>query len=138
MKAINIEWDTSGDDFADPPELPDEIEIPDGMTDPEEISDYITDRTGFCHFGFSLDPEPKIYTFEIDFDNIETGSQDQIQFCAYSESEALKLFNEWCIDDMKMNSPPEPAGISVVFDSDDKDEYGDSYGTPEEYYSAKG
>lgn len=31
--------------------LPDEIKIPAGMTDTEEISDYITDATGFCHKG---------------------------------------------------------------------------------------
>lgn len=31
-----------------------EIDIPDGMTDEEEISDYLSDTTGFCHKGFSL------------------------------------------------------------------------------------
>lgn len=35
--------------------LPTEIEIPDGMTDIEEISDYITDQTGFCHNGFIVE-----------------------------------------------------------------------------------
>lgn len=32
-----------------------EIDIPDGMTDIEEISDYITDQTGFCHNGFIVE-----------------------------------------------------------------------------------
>ena len=50
MKAVNIIWDTAGKDV----ELPTEIEIPNGMTDEEEISDYITDETGFCHYGFEL------------------------------------------------------------------------------------
>lgn len=50
MKAINIIWDTDGEYV----ELPNEIEIPNGMTDEEEISDYITDETGFCHCGFEL------------------------------------------------------------------------------------
>ena len=50
MKAINIDWDVEDDvDF-----LPNEIEIPSGMTDEDEISDYITDKTGFCHLGFEL------------------------------------------------------------------------------------
>lgn len=50
MKAINIDWDVEEDvDF-----LPNEIEIPDGMTDEDEISDYITNETGFCHYGFEL------------------------------------------------------------------------------------
>ena len=52
MKAINIDWDN---DFEEDLEfLPNEIEIPDGMTDEDEISDYITNKTGFCHYGFEL------------------------------------------------------------------------------------
>lgn len=52
MKAINIMWDV---DFEEDLEnLPTEINIPEGMTDEEEISDYITDETGFCHKGFEL------------------------------------------------------------------------------------
>lgn len=63
MRAINIEWDTDDydedtitadcvnmlDDY-----LPTEMEIPDGMTDAEEISDWLSDETGFCHKGFEL------------------------------------------------------------------------------------
>lgn len=33
--------------------LPNEIEIPDTI-DEEDISDYLSDKTGFCHAGFSL------------------------------------------------------------------------------------
>lgn len=51
MKAYNILWDTDGEDI----DLPTEIEIPDSMTDLDKISDYITDITGFCHKGFSID-----------------------------------------------------------------------------------
>lgn len=56
MKAINILWDTDGEDV----NLPTEIEIPDNI-DPENedaISDYISDVTGFCHKGFGLAPGP--------------------------------------------------------------------------------
>lgn len=57
MKATNIKWDL--DDFeGDLDELqmlPDEIEIPEGMTD-DGISDYISDITGFCHCGYDLVP----------------------------------------------------------------------------------
>lgn len=49
MKATNIKWDTDGD-MELWNELPTEMEIPDGMTDGEEISD----ETGFCHDGFEL------------------------------------------------------------------------------------
>ena len=53
MKVTNINWDT--DDTKDLEYLPTEIELPDGMTDEEEISDYISDMTGFCHKGFALE-----------------------------------------------------------------------------------
>ena len=53
MKAINIKWDTDGD-VKLLNELPSKIEIPDEMTDEEDISDYLSDKTGFCHEGFEL------------------------------------------------------------------------------------
>lgn len=52
MKAINIIWDVDFEEDLD--NLPAEIDIPNEMTDEEEISDYITDETGFCHKGFEL------------------------------------------------------------------------------------
>lgn len=52
MKAINIQWDV--DDDSELADLPSEIDIPENLTDEEEISDYISDMTGFCHKGFSL------------------------------------------------------------------------------------
>lgn len=55
MKAVNILWDV--DDKEDLNFLPTEIEIPEGMVDDDDISDYLSDVTGFCHNGFSLDSE---------------------------------------------------------------------------------
>lgn len=61
MKAIDILWDTDGDkEILE--ELPTEIEIPEEILEEcededeieETVSDYISDETGFCHFGFSL------------------------------------------------------------------------------------
>ena len=55
MKAVNIEWDV--DNPEDLETLPKEIEIPAELVDYEsedEISDYITELTGFCHWGFDL------------------------------------------------------------------------------------
>lgn len=34
--------------------VPTIIKIPEGMTDIEEISDYITEIGGFCHKGFEI------------------------------------------------------------------------------------
>lgn len=52
VKAINIDWDV--DDGDNNISLPKEIDIPPGMMDIDEISDYISDVTGFCHKGFNL------------------------------------------------------------------------------------
>lgn len=53
MKAVNIVWDV--DDPEDLEDLPTEIDIPSDMEDEDEISDYISDVTGFCHKGFNLE-----------------------------------------------------------------------------------
>lgn len=65
MKAINIEWDvTDGIEDMTQEEinevlesLPTEVEFPEGMTDEEEICEYLSDVTGFCHEGFELNEE---------------------------------------------------------------------------------
>ncbi len=49
-RATNIIWDT--DDI--PTDLPREVEIPEGITDEETLSDYLSNLTGFCHKGFDL------------------------------------------------------------------------------------
>lgn len=62
MKAANIKWDTDGD-LELLQDLPKEIEIPEYLIDEdtdideyeEEISDYISEVTGYCHFGFDLE-----------------------------------------------------------------------------------
>ncbi len=56
MKAINIKWDV--DNPLELEYLPNEIEIPEELNNYEcedEISDYITEVTGFCHWGYDLE-----------------------------------------------------------------------------------
>lgn len=59
MKATNIKWDITDEDCDYDLDtlqmLPDEIEIPESMTDEDEISDYISNVTGFCHYGYILE-----------------------------------------------------------------------------------
>ena len=62
MYAINIEYDTDGeliDDLPDrvliPAGMTEFVLIPAGMTEFDDISDYITEITGFCHYGFDLE-----------------------------------------------------------------------------------
>ena len=52
MRAVKIIWDV--DDAEDLQNRPTEMDLPAGMTDPDEVSDYISDVTGFCHKGFSI------------------------------------------------------------------------------------
>lgn len=52
--AVDIEWDIEKDDTI---ELPKTIEIPDGLENEDDISDYLSEQTGFCHKGFSLKEE---------------------------------------------------------------------------------
>ena len=55
MKEVEIKWDVDNEE--DLEFLPTEIEIPDGMNDEDEISDYLSDFSGFCHKGFKLEHE---------------------------------------------------------------------------------
>ncbi len=60
MKATNIEWDVSDNDMTDEEMqdtlaiLPKEIDIPNGI-DEDAVSDYLSELTGFCVFGYVLE-----------------------------------------------------------------------------------
>lgn len=53
MEATHIRWDIDKEE--EDTTLPAEVELPEGMTDEDEISDYLSDQTGFCHKGFQLE-----------------------------------------------------------------------------------
>lgn len=62
LKAINIKWDTNGD-MEVFNELPAEMIVPEELEKMykkgkesalEEISDWLSDETGFCHDGFKV------------------------------------------------------------------------------------
>lgn len=94
LKAINIKWDTDGD-MEVLNELPTELIIPDDLEELykrkedreyalEEISDWLSDETGFCHDGFEVvkeitkeSVENELYDF---FNNkMETGDASEIE-----------------------------------------------------------
>ena len=70
MKAVRIEWDTDVDNEA-LAFLPEEIELPEGVSDEESISDYFSEQTGFCHRGYVL--SVLIYT--------SSKAEKNIEFC---------------------------------------------------------
>lgn len=53
MKAVGIEWDVDSDKELE--WLPKEMEIPPEITDVDEVSDYLSDTTGYCHKGFKIE-----------------------------------------------------------------------------------
>ena len=94
LNAINIKWDTEGDTEV-LNELPTELIIPDDLEELyknkedrefalEEISDWLSEETGFCHDGFEIE---KVITKEFveddlfDFfnDKMETGDAPEIE-----------------------------------------------------------
>lgn len=92
LKAINIKWDTDGDKEV-LNELPTEMIIPDELEEMykkdkefalEEISDWLSDETGFCHAGFEIEKvitkksvENELYDFFND--KMETGDAPEIE-----------------------------------------------------------
>lgn len=94
LKAISIKWDTDGD-MEVLNELPTELIIPDDLEELykrkedreyalEEIADWLSEDTGFCHDGFKIE---KVITKEFveddlyDFfsDKMETGDAPEIE-----------------------------------------------------------
>lgn len=55
MRAIDIKWDTDGDEEI-LKTLPKDMDIPDDV-DEENVADWLSDETGFCVFGFVLEAE---------------------------------------------------------------------------------
>lgn len=53
LKVINIEWDTDNNHNLQNA-LPKEIDIPESINTMDDTSNYISDETGFCNFGFDL------------------------------------------------------------------------------------
>lgn len=53
MKASNIKWDTDGYSLKELG-LPKAVDIPKGIYDLDEISDYLSDTYEFCHQGFKI------------------------------------------------------------------------------------
>lgn len=118
MKAINIKWDVDSQEDLD--YLPTVIEIPDGMTDEEEISDYISDFTGFCHKGFELIDEQEPQTKKMKKFKIPVTWEvwDQIEVCAETIEEAIQYVRD-NIDTIPLGTEPEYIDGSYKIDDGD-------------------
>lgn len=92
LKAINIKWDTDGD-MEVFNELPTEMTVPNELEEMykkdreyalEEISDWLSEETGFCHDGFEVEKvitkesvEDDLYDFFSD--KMNTGNTTEIK-----------------------------------------------------------
>lgn len=53
-------------------------------------------------------PEIKIFwSWDIYFFNVKEDRYDEIEFDAYTAKEAIKLFEDWCVQDEKLSKPYE-------------------------------
>lgn len=76
MKAVRIEWDV--DDPKDLESLPTEVEIPPEITGDEEVSDYLSEFTGFCHQGFAIEDD------DIELSDAQIERNDEIYNAVYT------------------------------------------------------
>ena len=74
---------------------------------------------------------PKIFTFRFSYD-CPVDDFGYIDFCAASLEEAEELFYTWAQEDAGCDNPVY-TDCEVIYDPDDAEEYGASYGTPQEY-----
>lgn len=99
LKAINIKWDTDGDKEV-LQDLPTEMIIPEWLEeeydpdDPynEEISDWLSEEIGFCHYGFEI---------------VKAITEESV------EEDLYDFFN----DKMKTGDAPDIEGVWKMYDS---------------------
>ena len=111
LKAINIMWDTDGDNeiFESLPKkmfIPDKLEImyeKDKEYALEEISDWLSDETGFCHAGFEVVKEITKESVENELydlfnDKMETGEAPEIEGVRHFKGTLVTMDNGIVID----------------------------------------
>lgn len=86
MKAVNILWDVDNEEELE--SLPKEVDIPVELTDEEEISDYLSELTGYCHYGFSLSADSPPEKNKADDGEKESKSD---RFCRVAEARVSKI-----------------------------------------------
>lgn len=111
LKAINIKWDTDGDEEM-LNELPMERIIPEELEEMykkdkeyalEEISDWLSDETGFCHDGFEVVKEITKESVENDLydffsDKMKTGDAPEIERVRVFKDNLVTVDNGIIID----------------------------------------
>lgn len=86
MKATDILWDVDNEEELG--SLPKEVDIPVELTVEEEISDYLSELTGYCHCGFSLSTDLPSQKSKTNDDEKESKSD---RFCRVAEAKVNKI-----------------------------------------------
>lgn len=111
LKAINIKWDTYGDEEV-LQDLPTEMIISDELAEyysadreytTEEISDWLSEETGFCHSGFEIVKEVTKESIEEELFNfltskMETGDAPDIERVRVFKDNLVTVDNGIIID----------------------------------------
>ena len=72
-----------------------------------------------------------MYTFLFTFINPNTGKEDQTEYCAETDKEAVEGFQDFCSDE-GFDTVPD-YDMEIIYNHDDADYYGMDYGYPDEY-----
>lgn len=86
LKAANIKWDVDYDE--DGKLLPTEIDVPVGMVNEDDITDYLSDVTGFCHDGYDL----------VGMDNSNVVQEKVAQVLVFGDKDNENFTHEFSID----------------------------------------
>lgn len=106
FKATRIKWDVDKEDVEESFSLPNEIDVPKEIVEEAmekmvlEMSDYISDKTGFCHKGFALEcysmtkkklfeENEKLKSRLKEQETIRKLAEDCIEDCIYNIEDAL-------------------------------------------------
>ncbi len=117
MKAVNIEWDI---DIGDNAVLPKEIDIPEVIVDEDEISDYISDLTGYCHKGFEI----KLSDYKQNKKNTNEYAIRNLWSIEQLASELIRYREEKCWD-YDYDDEPYVCGRYDIFITSDDEEFSD-------------
>ena len=71
-----------------------------------------------------------MYTFLFTFINPNTGKEDQTEYCAETDKEAIEGFQDFCADEGFGTVPDYD--MEIVYNREDADYYGMNYGYPDE------
>lgn len=100
MKAIDIDWDY-GEYTDEDILLPTEVEIPENISE-DEVSDYLSDLTGFCHRSYVLEKPRRLYGVKLimsDEHTIKATSPEEAELMARAKFGSSYLIEDVIVEE---------------------------------------